>query len=212
LSVKTSALTGEIKLAVQVLRSMYGLKQSGRTWYQRFKKEMLAIGFTNSKIAPCVFIKREGRELVIVAIYVDDPNLFGTEKIMLETIKLLKHILEMRDMGETAFCLRMQFEHLHEGIFLHQSTYTRRMLEQFHMQTMKSVKSPMDLRSLDTNKDIFRKREEIEPLLGSDKPYLSAIGALMFLASQTHPDIAFAVSLLARHSSQPTIRHSPTVI
>ena len=65
----------------------------------------------------------------------------------------------------------------------------------------------MEMRSLDRDKDIFRKRSENEPLLGSEKPYLSAIGALMFLANQTRPDIAFAVNLLVRHSSQPTIRH-----
>lgn len=29
----------------------------------------------------------------------------------------------------------------------------------------------------------------------------------MFLATQTWPDIAFAVNILAQHSSQPTIRH-----
>ena len=48
---------------------------------------------------------------------------------------------------------------------------------------------------------------ENEQVLGPEKPYLSAIGALMYLVNQTRPDIAFAVSLLARHSSQPTIRH-----
>ena len=65
----------------------------------------------------------------------------------------------------------------------------------------------MEVRSLDRDKDVFRKRNENEPLLGSEKPYLSAIGALMFLANQTRPDISFAVNLLARHSAQPTIRH-----
>jgi hypothetical protein len=54
---------------------------------------------------------------------------------------------------------------------------------------------------------MFRKRSETEPLLGPKKPYLSAIGALMFLAKQTRPDISFAVNLLACHSSQPTIKH-----
>ncbi|CAM6123709.1 unnamed protein product [Calypogeia fissa] len=201
------ALTAKRKFSVQVFRSMYGLKQSGRTWYHRFHTEMIAMGFSNSEIAPCVFIKREGKELMIVAIYVDDLNMFGTNKIMLETIKLLKRSFEMRDMGKTTFCLGLQFEHLHDGVLLHQSTYTKRILKQFNMLNVKTVRSPMDLRSLDKDKDIFRKREEQEPLLGSEKPYLSAIRALLFLSNQTRPDITFAVSLLARHSSQPTIRH-----
>ena len=37
-----------------------------------------------------------------------------------------------------------------------------------------------------------------EELLGDETPYLSAIGALMYLAKNTRRDICFAVSLLAR--------------
>lgn len=69
------------------------------------------------------------------------------------------------------------------------------------------VTTPLELRSLDTSKDMYKRRTDQEPILGPEKPYLSAIGALMYLANQTRRDISFAVNLLARHSSQPTIRH-----
>ncbi|XP_048599946.1 secreted RxLR effector protein 161-like [Brassica napus] len=62
----------------------------------------------------------------------------------------------------------------------------------------------MVVRSLDVNKDPFRPREKNEEVLGPEVPYLSAIGALMYLASHTRPDISFAVNLLARFSSCPT--------
>jgi len=47
----------------------------------------------------------------------------------------------------------------------------------------------------------------VEVELGSEFPYREAIGALMYLANSTRPDIAFAVNLLARYSSRPTKRH-----
>ncbi|XP_074346160.1 secreted RxLR effector protein 161-like [Apium graveolens] len=62
-------------------------------------------------------------------------------------------------------------------------------------------------RSLDKKKDVFRPREENEEILGPEVPYLSAIGALIYLANNTRPDIAFLVNLLARHSSAPMQRH-----
>jgi hypothetical protein len=65
----------------------------------------------------------------------------------------------------------------------------------------------MVVRSLDAEKDPFRPKEDREEILGSEIPYLSAIGALMYLANSTRPDIAFAVSLLARYSAAPTKRH-----
>ena len=66
----------------------------------------------------------------------------------------------------------------------------------------------MVVRSLEVEKDPFRPwEEEEEEILGPHVPYLSAIGALMYLVNSTRPDIAFAVNLLARHSAKPTKRH-----
>ena len=69
------------------------------------------------------------------------------------------------------------------------------------------LSSPMIVRSLDTMKNPFRPKEENEALLGPKVPYLSAIGALLYLAQCTRPDIVFSVNLLARLSSAPTRRH-----
>jgi len=69
------------------------------------------------------------------------------------------------------------------------------------------VTTPMVVRSLDIDKDPFRPKSENEDVLGPEVPYLSAIGALMYLANCTRPDIAFAVNLLARYSATPTRRH-----
>ena len=55
--------------------------------------------------------------------------------------------------------------------------------------------------------DPFCPYEKGEELLGPEVPYLSAIGALMYLANCTRPDIVFSVNLLARYSSAPTRRH-----
>ena len=65
----------------------------------------------------------------------------------------------------------------------------------------------MIVRSLDVKKDHFHPKEENEAILGPEIPYISAIGALLYLAQCTRPDIAFSVKLLARFSSAPTRRH-----
>ena len=60
---------------------------------------------------------------------------------------------------------------------------------------------PMVVLSLDVKKDPFRPCENGEELLDLKVPYLSVIGALMYIANYTRPDIAFSVNLLARYSS-----------
>src|SRR6266498_1870915 len=113
----------------------------------------------------------------------------------------------MKDLGQTKFYLGLQLEHLPAGILIHQSAYIQKILEKFNMDKLYPSKTPMVVRSLDTNKDQFRPRHENEELLGPEVPYLSAIGALMYIANCTRPDIAFAVNLLARYSVAPTRRH-----
>jgi hypothetical protein len=68
------------------------------------------------------------------------------------------------------------------------------------------LKTPMVVRSLEADKDPFRPKGDDEEVLGLEVPYLSAIGALMYLANCTRPNIAFAVNLLARYNAALTRR------
>ena len=43
---------------IKLQRSLYGLKQSGRMWYNRLSEYLLKEGFENNPICPCVFIKK----------------------------------------------------------------------------------------------------------------------------------------------------------
>ncbi|KAF3678630.1 60S ribosomal protein L5-1 [Capsicum annuum] len=65
------------------------------------------------------------------------------------------------------------------------------------------LKKEFEMKDLDP----FRPQEKNEELLSPEIPYLSTIGALMYLANTTRPDIPFSVNLLARYSSAPTRRH-----
>ncbi|RVW59189.1 Copia protein [Vitis vinifera] len=140
-------------------------------------------------------------------LYVDDLNLVGTPEELTRTTNYLKKEFEMKDLGKTKFCLGLQIEHFPNGVLVHQSTYIKKVLKRFYMDKAHPLSSPMVVRSLDVKKDPFRPCEKDEELLGPEVPYLSAIGALMYLANCTRPDIAFSVNLLARYSSAPTRRH-----
>lgn len=69
------------------------------------------------------------------------------------------------------------------------------------------LSTPMVVRSLNIENDQFHPYEDNEEVLDLEVPYLSAIGALMYLANCTRPDIVFATNLLARYSSAPTWRY-----
>ncbi|GJU24120.1 copia protein [Tanacetum coccineum] len=144
---------------------------------------------------------------VIIAVYVDDLNIISTNKEINEVIIHLKKEFEMKDLGKTKYCLGLQIEHMPNGILVHQSNYTKKVLKHFSMDKAKSLSTPMVGRSLNVDNDPFRPCEEDEDILGPEIPYLNAIGALMYITNCTRPDISFAVNLLARFSSSPTKRH-----
>ena len=190
--------------SIKLQRSLYGLKQSGRMWYNRLSDYLIKEGYQNDNICPCVFIKSSTNGFVVIAVYVDDLNLVGTPDEIARAASYLRKEFEMKDLGKTKFCLGIQIEHLSTGIFIHQSTYTEKMLKRFNMDKAYPLSTPMVVRTLDVQKDPFRPPDEGETILGPETPYLSAIGTLMYLANNTRPDIAFAVNLLARYSSTPT--------
>ena len=101
----------------------------------------------------------------------------------------LKKEFEMKDLGRTKFCLGLQIEYLKNGIFIYQETYVRKVLERFYMDKSHPLCTPMVVRSLEEDKDPFRPREMREEgneeILGPKVPYLSAIGALMYLVNHT---------------------------
>ena len=55
--------------------------------------------------------------------YVDDINIIGNSESIDEARNHLKTEFEMKDLGKTKFCIRLQIEHLHSGILVYQSAY-----------------------------------------------------------------------------------------
>ena len=114
--------------SIKLQRYLYGLKQSGRMWYNRLSKYLLKEGYANNPICPCIFIKKSKTRFAIITIYVDDLNLIGTPKEFTGTENYLKREFKMKDLRKTKFCLGLQIEHFPTGILVHQLAYTKMLL------------------------------------------------------------------------------------
>jgi hypothetical protein len=183
---------------VKLVKSLYSLKQSGRMWYNRLKEFLLNKCYSNNDDCPCVFIRKSITGFCIISVYVDDLNITGHTKDIDEARDHLKTEFEIKDLGKTKFCLGLQLEHLQTGILVHQSTYVQKILEKFNMDKAYLARTPMFVRALDKDTDPFRpKEEEGEEVLGQEYPYISDIGALMYLVNNMRPDIVFTVNYLA---------------
>ena len=89
--------------SIKLRRSLYGLKQSGRMWYNRLSEYLIKDEYINNPIRPCFFIKKSKLGFSILAVYVDDINLFGTPEELTKASTYLKGEFEMKDLGKLNF-------------------------------------------------------------------------------------------------------------
>ena len=96
----------------------------------------------------------------------------------------------MKDLEKTRFCL-LELEHCVDGILIHQSNYTQKVLRRFNVDKAKPSSTPMIVHTLDAIQDTFRLKEDEEEVLELQVSYLSATGALLYLVRCTRSDISF---------------------
>ncbi|GKG27059.1 retrovirus-related pol polyprotein from transposon TNT 1-94, partial [Tanacetum coccineum] len=53
-------------------KALYGLKQAPRAWYDMLSSFLISQAFFKGLVDPTLFIRRDGKELLLVQIYVDD--------------------------------------------------------------------------------------------------------------------------------------------
>jgi hypothetical protein len=193
---------------VKVHKSLYGLKQAGRIWYLHLSQYLVKCGFKTNESSPCLFIKRNEAEIAIIGIYVDDIVMVGSDAAVAAAMAALKAKFKVKDLGMLSFCLGLQVSQTPKGVLLHQASYIKKVLKRFNMgEILRATKTPMVVRNLRPESDVFGPRRGSEKVLDEKYPYKEAIGALLYLANCSRPDIAFAVSVLARSTKEPTKRH-----
>jgi len=63
----------DLELVCSLLKSLYGLKQSSRQWYQRIDQFLLLHGFIRLTCDANIYIQRDNSNgFLILTIYVDD--------------------------------------------------------------------------------------------------------------------------------------------
>ncbi|KAM2739807.1 hypothetical protein EV2_033888 [Malus domestica] len=87
-------------------KSLYGLKQSPRTWFGRFTKSMKAFGYRQSNWDHTLFLKRRNEKVTALIIYVDDMVVTGDDPVEQAALKkYLSTEFEMKDLGSLKYFL-----------------------------------------------------------------------------------------------------------
>ena len=102
---------GKKELVCRLKKSLCGLKQSPRMWYQKFDTYIQGLDFTRSKEDHCVCFKLIGDHVIYFILYVDDMLLIGNEKEIIQHLKTqLFFKFNMKDLGAANYILGMEIK------------------------------------------------------------------------------------------------------
>ncbi|GKE48670.1 retrovirus-related pol polyprotein from transposon TNT 1-94 [Tanacetum coccineum] len=148
-------------------KALYGLKQAPRTWYDMLSSFLISQEFSKGSVDPTMFIRKEGKELLLVQVYVDDI-IFATS--IPEPCDLFAKII---------------------GIFINQSKYALESLKKYGFDSCDPVDTPMVEKSkLDEDKE--RKAVDPSHYRGMIGTLLYLITRLWYLKDSSIALIAFA--------------------
>ena len=181
-------------------KALYGLKQSPRLWYTHLKSVLLNLGFVVLPYDEAVFIHPIHQ--VILCCHVDDIIAVGpTEAVINKLINKASEKLKIQAMGKPSTFLGIEIEYNQgKSILLHQTKYTNNLLERFNKYHISKYTTPFEPGlKLDKSRNQATAKEI--------KEFQQQIGALLYLALKTRPDIAFAVNQCSKFMSNPNRNH-----
>lgn len=197
-------VNGRGRWVCRLKKGLYGLKQSGRLWYHKLRDVLEGMGFTQIKSDPSIYVFASDDIRIILPVFVDDITMTSRNRAKMTWVKeTLGKVFKLKDLGPTTYLLGIKVEYDRPAriLRLSQKQYIIDMLTRYGLQDCKPSPTPMDP-GLQLSKTLAPANdEEVEYM--KKVPYMSAVGALMYLAIGTRPDIAYAVGKLAQFNSNP---------
>jgi regulator of replication initiation timing len=187
---------------LKLVKSLYGLAEAPRLWYLHlFDALVKKLGFTQSKIDPCLLMK----DGIMIVVFVDDCAIsYRDESIYTKLIKDLRELnFELTEEGAFSKFLGINFELTGNKIHMTQTGLIDRIAEATGLSSANPNHTP-------TQQDAIGKDLQGPPM-SEAWSYRSVVGMLLYLATNTRPDIAYAVSQVARFSNNPKKSHATAV-
>ena len=199
LGYKHNVSSSHTKLVCKLNKSIYGLKQASRQWFEKFSTTLLQLGFTQSKSGYSLFIKGKGKSFLALLVYVDDIIITDPSTYHIEVLKKYLHTcFKLKDLGTLKYFLGLELARSSDGLFLSQRQYTLQLLEDTGFLASKSAPLPMDPN--------LKLQSDSGEVLSDPSAYRHLIGRLLYLIV-SHPYITFAVHKLSQYVAQPRQTH-----
>ena len=175
----------------KLLKSLYGLQESPRMWYECFNQYMIEIGFKRSNYDYCLYANNNYKDTIYVLLFVDDLLICCKNKKLIDEIKVkLKERFKMKDIGRIGKYIGIEVKYDSEKgeMSLSQENYIKSLETKYNLIDAKKYNTPME-----ANLKLYP-ASEVDVKI----KYRNLIGELLYISTGTRPDIAFSVNYLSR--------------
>ena len=194
---------GTSRRCLKLIKSLYGLSVASRLWFEHVLEAFTSQGFKQSQNDPCFLY----RSTIMVVLYVDDVGIAYVNQSDLDTLlaNLTRKGLEFTKEGTFTDFLGIKFvqDPIENTVTLTQKGLIKKIIDATGMSDCNPNWTPAIQQTL----GIDPKGEAMQ----EDWSYPSIVGMLLYLSTNTRPDISFAVSQVARFNHNPKRSHASAI-
>jgi Reverse transcriptase (RNA-dependent DNA polymerase) len=180
---------------LRLKKSLYGLKQAAYVWNQTLHEALEDCGFVQNETDKCLYVYLKGEDICYLLFHVDDILVASSNAGLIS--KLMARVgakFELKDIGCIKSYLGVEVDRDENGHFMiSQTKYINAIIEAAGLKDAKDSKFPMDTGyyKLDGK------------FLSDNELYRKLVGMLLYLATNTRPDISASVSILSQRVTKP---------
>jgi hypothetical protein len=188
---------------LQLLKNLYGQKQSGRVWHQFIHGILIDLGYKPSSVDECIYY----RDKIVFLRYIDDGIYASSKDSLIDAaIEELQERLELTDKGQLSDYLGVNVSVDDNGTF---------HLTQPHLidQVLQEMSFRADTKPKPTpapSTTILKRDLDLEDHK-AHWPFRRIIGKMNFLEKCSRPELACSVHQAARFSADPKSSHTEAI-
>ena len=195
------------QMVCKLKRSLYGLKQSGRNWFECLSSHLFELNFKASLQDPCLLTLMRNSHKCWIVIWVNDI-LYGSTDNQFTTWfnDKMSERFKIGESGPLTWFLGISFKWGDGSLTTKHQGYVSNLLGKHGIGDCKVASTPL-ADKLDLTKDQMPEdgSDEKQQMLRHD--YRGLVGSIAYLSLSSRPDLAFPAHLLSRFLSNPGFAH-----
>jgi len=190
-----------VSMLLYLKRALYGTKQASRLWQSALREHLESQGFVASVADPCLYRKCVGDEEIILGVYVDDIIVaYRGDKLYREFSTAFFKRFPGKSGPLTWFLGMAIDQHDDFSIHVNHELSIDKMAEKYIPHNKVTREFP----GLEIYSKLDKAQNDLDRAKAQKFAYSSIVGALLYIAVMSHPEICVHTSILAKYLADPS--------